>query len=245
MGLLTFYRTVGNIQLARGLSAAIEKESSLMARLGTLDKKKSTETRSATENVAAEDRASEVLMAAADLFYHQGFDATSMNDIANAVKLTKAGLYYYTKGKGDLLYKIMRFAMDRVERDIIIPCREIADSEQRLTQIVTRHLDAIVLTGGAITILTGEVDKLTAPQKRAIIGRKRQYFDLVCSTLKELQAAGRLRDLDIRIASLNLFSTVLGVARWYDPKGRFSRERLQNEILQFILSALLKDRLHD
>ena len=95
-----------------------------MARLGVLDKP-------AEPRSAAEDRAANVLMTAADLMYRNGFDATSMNDIAKAVNLTKAGLYYYTKGKDDLLYKIICFAMDCVERDIIQPSEEISAAEER------------------------------------------------------------------------------------------------------------------
>jgi AcrR family transcriptional regulator len=205
-----------------------------MGQLGTLGK-------TSANQAASEDRATEVLLAAADLFYRQGFDATSMNDIAEAVNLTKAGLYYYTKGKGDLLVKIMNYAMDRVERDIIVPCQAIEDAEQRLTQIIRRHLDAIIVTGGAITILTGEVDKLTATQNAAMLDRKRLYLDLVRNTLAQLKKQKRLRDLDVTIASLNMFSTILGVARWHQPQGRFAPKRVTDETLRFILSALLKD----
>lgn len=205
-----------------------------MAQLGTLD-------RNVPADSAPQDRATEVLLAAADLIYRQGFDATSMNDIAEAVGLTKAGLYYYTKGKGDLLYKIMSYAMDRVERDIITPCRELADAEERLTQVIRCHVDAIIVTGGAITILTGEVGKLGVKENRAIVARKRLYLNLVRDTLVQLKKEKRLRNLDIKIASLNLFSTILGVARWHQAAGRLSPKRVTEETLQFILSALLKD----
>jgi len=205
-----------------------------MARLAMLD-------RPAEPRSAAEDRAAEVLMTAADLIYRNGFDATSMNDIASAVKLTKAGLYYYTKGKGDLLFKIMNFAMDCVERDIMAPCQEIVEPESRLRGIIERHLNVIFVTGGAITVLSEEVNKLSPPQKRTIIGRKRQYLDLVRDTLVELRDSGRLRDVDVTVAALNLFATVLGVARWYDPKGRFSSAGIAEETTRFILAGLLKD----
>lgn len=205
-----------------------------MARLAMLDHP--TEPRS-----PAEDRAAEVLMTAADLIYRQGFDATSMNDIAEAVKLTKAGLYYYTKGKGDLLYKIITFAMDGVERNIIAPCHDIADPEERLRQIILRHLQTIFVTGGAITILTEEVNKLTPAEKRTIIARKRKYLDLVRDTLHELREEGRLRDIDVTVGALNLFGTILGVARWFDPKGRLSSEQVADETARTILAGLLQD----
>ena len=90
----------------------------------------------AVSRSSAEDRAQSVLFKAADLFYRQGYDATSMNDIAQAVELTKAGLYYYTKGKEDWLYKIMDFAMDCVERDIVEPAEEISAEPSIGTAIV-------------------------------------------------------------------------------------------------------------
>ena len=205
-----------------------------MARFAMLDKP-------AEPRSAAEDRAAEILLTAADLIYRNGFDATSMNDIAKAVNLTKAGLYYYTKGKHDLLYKIMTFAMDCVERDVMAPCQAISDPEQRLHGIIRNHVNSILLSGGGLTVLTEELNKLSTAHKRTIIGRKRLYLDLVRGTLQELKKSGRLRNLDITVASLNLFATVLGVARWHKPKGRLSSDRVADEIARFILAGLLKD----
>ena len=48
------------------------------------------------------DRADDILRAAAEIICRKGFDATSMSEIARAVDLTKAGLYYYIRGKQDL-----------------------------------------------------------------------------------------------------------------------------------------------
>ncbi len=48
------------------------------------------------------DRLTEICRTAAQLFYEKGFDATSVSDIADAMKLTKAALYYYIEGKQEL-----------------------------------------------------------------------------------------------------------------------------------------------
>lgn len=206
-----------------------------MARLATLDKPNQPRT-------AAEDRAAEVLMTAADLIYRSGFAATSMNDIAKAVNLTKAGLYYYTKGKEDLLYKIICFAMDCVERDVMAPANKVSDPEARLELIIRRHLSTIFDTGGAITVMTAEVHSLPEQQRSEITARKRDYIDLVRRTMKELEAAGRLRKIDITIATLNMFATILGVPRWHNPDGRFPVPQVTDEIVNYILSGVLKDQ---
>ena len=52
-------------------------------------------------------RATEIYDKAAQIFYEKGFDATSMDDLAKAMQITKAGLYYYIESKEDLLFAIM------------------------------------------------------------------------------------------------------------------------------------------
>ena len=195
----------------------------------------------AVSRSSAEDRAQSVLFKAADLFYRQGYDATSMNDIAQAVELTKAGLYYYTKGKEDLLYKIMDFAMDCVERDIVEPAEEISDPTERLRFVVENHLKKIFDMGAAITVLTVEVTKLQPKLEKRVALRQRAYLDLVVSTIRELKRAKKLKPLDERLAALNVFSCILGVTRWYKPNGRFKKNRIIAETLRFIESGLIAE----
>jgi AcrR family transcriptional regulator len=68
-----------------------------------------------------EDRADHIYRVAAEVMCQKGYEATSMNDIADAVGLTKAGIYHYIRGKEDLLFQIMGFGMDMVDQDVIGP----------------------------------------------------------------------------------------------------------------------------
>ncbi|MFC1734632.1 TetR/AcrR family transcriptional regulator [Candidatus Hydrogenedentota bacterium] len=181
----------------------------------------------------------EIGRAAAKIIRKKGFDATSMNDIAKAVGLTKAGLYYYTSSKQELLYKISSFAMDKVEEEVVKPCLEIAEMKKRLRLIINRQIQISVETGGEFTILTNEVNCLLPTHRREIIGRKRDYLNVVRDTLKELKVSGELRNLDITVAALNLFATILGMARWYRHDGKYSPERISEEVTDFILGGLL------
>jgi len=71
-----------------------------------------------------EDRADHIYRVAAEVMCRKGYEATSMNDIADAVGLTKAGIYHYIRGKEQLLFEIMNFAMDMVDEDVMAPARE-------------------------------------------------------------------------------------------------------------------------
>jgi AcrR family transcriptional regulator len=48
-----------------------------------------------------------ILRTAARLFQQQGYDATSMNDVAAALKLSKGGLYHHFQSKDEILFNLM------------------------------------------------------------------------------------------------------------------------------------------
>ena len=186
------------------------------------------------------DRAADIYHTAAEIICRKGFEATSMSEIARAVDLTKAGLYYYIRGKQELLAAIMNFGMDSVETQVIDPSRNIADAGQRLRSVITCHGRLLTEHGGAVTILTDEMASLSPAARRRIVRRKRAYLDFVRDTLEQLEAEGKLRDVDVTVAALCLFATVLGVARWYRPRGRLTSEQVIEEIASIVLGGLLR-----
>src|ERR1700688_5227708 len=82
----------------------------------------------------------EILRAAARLFQQQGYDATSMNDVAAALKLSKGGLYHHFQSKDEILFNLMSNAMDITEERVIAPAKLIPDPEHRMGSVVRRHI---------------------------------------------------------------------------------------------------------
>ncbi|MEO6587986.1 MAG: TetR/AcrR family transcriptional regulator, partial [Pyrinomonadaceae bacterium] len=111
------------------------------------------------------DRAQEIYLTTAQIFFTKGYNATSLNDIANALGITKAGLYYYVESKQDLLYRIIKLGLDDVKAEVLEPAREIEGAEERLRFIISNH--ARLSAGGnhAVIIISHEVDALNFDQK--------------------------------------------------------------------------------
>ena len=189
-----------------------------------------------------DDRAGNIYRTAARMIYERGFDATSMNDIAEAVKLTKPGLYYYVKGKKELLFSIMSFAMDLLERNVVEPAEQIADPASRLHAIICEHARLLTLeSSNAIAVLIDEVEGLGESYRRRIKERKRRYFDFVRSTLEELRAAGRLREVDTTVATFSLLGMVMWLSRWYAKNGRLESDEVVHDIATIALGGALLD----
>jgi AcrR family transcriptional regulator len=188
------------------------------------------------------DRTIEIYNKAAEFFHEQGFDATSMSSIAQAVDLTKAGLYYYVESKEDLLYAIINFAMEGLETSVIEPSRAIADPIQRLLSIVTLHAQLLTEGNKAITILTDEVDALKLRHRKQILDRKRAYFELVRETLDALQSENKLRDVDTTVAAFSLFGSLLWLPRWFRSEGPLTSEQVVAHIVAIVIGGLLKGK---
>ena len=123
--------------------------------------------------LSADGRASEVFRTAAQIILQKGYDATSVSDIADALGITKAGLYHYIHGKTQLLYDIMQYGMDELDREVVQPALDIEDPEERLRFIIAEHARIVTRGQGAVTILVEEARALTAAQNRKVTKRKR------------------------------------------------------------------------
>lgn len=186
-----------------------------------------------------DERAGAIYRTAAKMIYEKGFAATSMNEIAEAVELTKPGLYYYVKGKKELLFAIMNFAMDRLDEEVIGPARQIVDPGERLRIIVREHGRLLTHETGALAILIDEVRGLSDDQKQKITRRKRAYFDLLRETLDELRQEGRLKAIDTTVAAFSLLGMVMWISRWYDPNGPLDGDQVVRELSEFAVAGLV------
>src|SRR5438270_13515043 len=71
----------------------------------------------------ATDSRQDILHTAARLFQQRGYDATSMNDVAAALKLSKCGLYHHFQSKAQILFEIMNHAMEITQKRVLTPGR--------------------------------------------------------------------------------------------------------------------------
>jgi AcrR family transcriptional regulator len=188
-------------------------------------------------------RLSEIYRVAAQIICEKGYDATSMSEIADAVGITKAGVYHHVPGKRDLLFAIMSYGLDSLENEVITPAQAISDAEKRLRAIIINHsrliTDHSTSKGHPVTIVIDEVAGLMPAHRRKIDQRKRAYVDLVRETLEQLKEEGKLRNVDVTVAAFSLFGMILWLSRWYHPDGPLSPEQVADEVSKIAMAGLL------
>ena len=192
------------------------------------------------KSVPNNERLAEVYRTAAQIILRKGYDATSINDIANALGMTKAGLYHYINGKKELLFDIMNFGLDELDEEVATPACSIADPSARLRFIIASHAQLVTKGQGAITILVDEITALPPAQNRMITRRKREYFNHLRDLLNELKAAGKLNDVDTTVATFSLLGMVNWLSRWFRQDGDLTQEQVAEQIVKIALNGLLR-----
>ncbi len=187
------------------------------------------------------DRAQEIYLTAAQIFFTKSFDSTSLNDIADALGITKAGLYYYVESKQDLLFQIMNLGLDRVKNDVLLPAQEISDAESRLKFTILNHARLVAGGNHAVVILSDEISNLNFAQREKILERRRFYFEFVRDTLVELEKEGKLHKIDITAATFTLLGMILWLARWFHSSGKLSVEKVCEDVCKMALRSLLRE----
>jgi AcrR family transcriptional regulator len=179
----------------------------------------------------------EALIRAAEVIRTRGFNAASVKQISDAVGITKGGLYYYVKGKQDLLYQIMRYGLEMLE-EWTRSVESVEDPARRLRSMVRMHVEAIARGKGALTVVSDEDQSLEPDDRADILRRKRRYFDFIRGILEEMSSQGRLRDTDLSVATFNLLGMILHFARWYRPDGRMNPVEIADEMVDLTLRGL-------
>jgi TetR/AcrR family transcriptional regulator, cholesterol catabolism regulator len=190
--------------------------------------------------VPSDGRAAEVYRTAAQIILKKGYDATSVSDIAKALGITKAGLYHYIHGKTQLLFDIMQYGLDELEREVAQPAKEIADAGTRLRFMIGMHARIVTRGEGAVTILVDEARALTPAQNRKITQRKRAYLDFLRATLEQMKAERKLRDVDVTVAAFSLLGMINWLSRWYQADGALDEQQIAEAIVDIALNGLIR-----
>lgn len=187
-----------------------------------------------------DERLAEIYRTAAQVILRKGYDATSVNDIAEALGITKAGLYHYISGKKDLLFDIMSFGLDELDQEVARPAAAIADAEARLRFMIVSHARMVTRGQGAITILVDEITALTPAQNRKITRRKREYFDCLRATLDRLKEEGKLRDVSATTAAFSILGMINWLSRWFHHDGKLTEKQVAEEIMKIALDGIMR-----
>jgi TetR/AcrR family transcriptional regulator, cholesterol catabolism regulator len=189
----------------------------------------------------AQHRLREICRVAARVFYQKGYSAASMQDIAEAVGLTKAGLYHHIGSKDRLLFEIMNYGMDILQENVLDKVRSIQDPREKLRQTIAGHIDLIVRARDLeITVILHENRSLSGDLRQRINARKREYIHFLEELIGGVQAQSTTPpNISPRMAAFVLLGMLNWLYQWYRTEGSVPERQLIGAYSDFFFRGLL------
>lgn len=198
-------------------------------------------TRKVADKKQMSGRRREVLDAAAKLFHQRGYMGTSMDDVAEAVGLTKGSLYHHFPSKAQILTEIYEETTDIVLREMASHSEDGSPSD-----IVCALIRDIVALIGArryhVTVFYQEmrwVGEWMAPEDaRRVQGKVQGYVDYVAGVLRRGVERGEFGPLNPTVATYALIGMASWTYQWYDPRRALSVDEVADHLAGVFLRGI-------
>jgi len=153
---------------------------------------------------------------AAELFWEKGFAATTTREIAAALRIQQASLYYHMASKEDLLYQIFGSSLHQFLTDVPAAVQQVPDPRERIRVLIGVHLATLLRYQKRNMTMLTELRALSARHRAEVVELRERYAAFVRSTLEDAQANGGIRsDIPAAYLSLALLNMLNWAARWY------------------------------
>jgi AcrR family transcriptional regulator len=187
-----------------------------------------------------DQRFDSLLTHAARVFAEHGYDRTTMRDLAAASGMSLAGIYYYVRGKEDLLYHVQERCFTRVLDGAEAALPAATDPHERLAAFIRHHVTFFAAHMPEMKVLSHEAAALTGERLKRINHIKRRYVDRLEGLLKDVVPEWPATERSA--ATYALFGMMNWIYNWYDPAGPLDAERLAELVTRIFLGGIAETR---
>lgn len=176
-----------------------------------------------------------LLLAAAYLFNKQGYDKTTVRQIAQFIGIQSGSLFHHFASKEDILAAVMQEVIHYNHTQLRLAAAESNDPEQQLRRLIQVELHSISGdTGAAMTVLIYEWDAVCKDKQHQLLALREQYEQIWLEVLNALIDQGKIQQ-DAFIWRRLIAGAIAWTVNWYNPDGAINLDQLTDIIVQMAL----------
>lgn len=188
-----------------------------------------------------EDKRNAVLTTAAQMFNERGFHATSLDDIAAQLKVTKPTLYYYVKNKDEILLACVRQGLQMMIDGIEASHRAGGSAIDQLRTCMAMYGHIVTQPFGMCLIRVA--DQEVPIESRVELRRIKSLIDhefrrLVTAGIAE----GSLLPCDPKLTAFTIAGGLSWIGRWYRPDGDIPGDEIVRQSVATLLGGIVRRR---
>lgn len=208
----------------------------------------------ADQSVNRED----ILLAAADVLRRNGYESTTMKDIAAEVNLTAASLYHHFRNKDFLLLAVLEGGLEQIISKLEPLVNSPLAVGEKLREMIRLHVVGLTentAIGAAMVFEIRALMNAKAPPRNgnqfdadtydefvarrdAFFAKRDHFEELYRRVIREGIARGEFRPVDVGIFVKTMLGAHNWVGVWYRPQGRLSGEAIAAIIAETFLRSL-------
>jgi AcrR family transcriptional regulator len=173
--------------------------------------------------------AAQIRQVALDLFARNGYDATSMREIAGAVGIRAASLYNHFGSKGDILWDLTLSALKSLEQERAAAARRLpaaAGPARRLEVFVGVHVAFHATHSREAVIVNHHMEALDPKRYRRAVALRDAHEQHLSDIVTDGVERGVFNVPDLRVTTFAILQMATGVSAWYRPGGPLAVEQL-------------------
>jgi TetR/AcrR family transcriptional regulator, cholesterol catabolism regulator len=184
-------------------------------------------------------RRAEVLDAAARVFHAKGYDATTIQDIADEVGILKGSVYYYISSKEDVLFEVLQ----EVHESAITAVMEAVNEQDTPLKKIRAFIETLSRFNAEnqvrMGVLLHDFRSLAEPRRAEIVRARDRYDKMLRKLIVEGQQQGQIcADIDPKLSALAAMGMINTIYQWYRPGGDKRPEQIGLTYAEFVIRAL-------
>lgn len=174
---------------------------------------------------------------AAQEFRKRGYHATSMDDIAAALGVSKGALYRYVKSKDEVLYECFMHS-NRIGEMALEKARKLEGNAAEklhgfMVEFIRAYLDSN-LAGGAMI----EIDALLPGQRKDVV-KGRDKIDVQLRRLIERGVKdGSVAPESAKLIIFTFMGSINWIPSWFSSEGEFSSETIAEHVSRILVNGI-------
>lgn len=183
-----------------------------------------------------------VLRTAAQVFNEKGYLASTLDEVAERLNVTKPTLYYYVRSKDEILYECVRIGLTMLQDAITEVGASGGSAVDKLVAAMHKYTEIVTMDFGMCVIRVGE-DPLPPESQRKLRRIKaaidREFRELIRLGIEE----GSIRPCDPKIAAFTLAGALSWIGRWYRPGGAWSPDDIAKQCIALLANGLCSGKI--
>ena len=180
-----------------------------------------------------------ILEEASHLFFTNGYEATTLDAVAEQLNVTKPFIYSYYKNKGELLYEICQTGI-QLSLTVLKEALSIEGTATEQLKVVAERVARIIIENQRYISVYLREEMSLEPEDARHIRELRHQFDLQLSDL--LEKGKRSGEFDIQHPSRTAIwvsGLLTWIALWYHDGGHWSATEVVMDAINMVMKMVL------